>query len=709
MPSVVEQTPYNEYTGNGVATAYPYEFELLDADDLVVTIDGVVIPASDFTLTGVGDQGGGTVTFDTAPGNLTDVLLSRDLALQREIDYQTNGDLQSPTVNLDFNRIWQALQGFWARITNSIRAPYPEQLDELPPAADRANTVLAFDADGQPTVMVPSSGTAADVLIQLARDDDFQFGAAQIGFGPSLVYASGTVGAQLRNFASTASASVGAGLIGYLRNIAGAVATTLYAWLQRREVDAEDFASIQAALNSGASVVNLTAAAYSISTALAIPAGVTLRGRGMAKTTITLTADVSAFTVTNVNDTKVEDLLVVVFATQTAPIYLLTASTVTVTRNTATRIQISSAALSFVGIQITAGGGYGAWTNHFHEWTFGGVGTLVKLGTTTAGSWVRENTFSKFRADDFLYGVDVLNTAGDGAGENVFGPWAAQTSARTLVCIRIPTSTIAENQQNSFHDCAFYDLQAAAVHFTIGTGVRDTSITGATGDPLTPARFSDNGLRTRFSMAPNYLTQLLASGRYQPIPTSATWASTGNTGTATTTQATSYLQLRTGATNPSVAFGFTEVFGGMNNSSLLSVDFGKKFILGFGLSRVTAGASVVGRVQIKNSSAAGPLAAVGLGIQINDLAMTGESYGSALGGVSLGNLTDGASTQIMIIHYPGVRTEWWLDGVYAAQQTDTTKIPSGTVGVRLIGILGNNSVTDAQMFITQPWMWADIT
>lgn len=181
MPSVVEQTPYNEYTGNGVATVYPYEFELLDADDLVVTIDGVVVVTSDFTLAGVGVQAGGTVTFDTAPGNLTAVLLSRELALQREIDYQSNGDLASATVDLDFNRLWQALQGFWARITNSIRAPFPEQLDELPPAADRASKLLAFDSLGQPTVMVPVSGSAADVLVQLADTSSAPNGDAMLG------------------------------------------------------------------------------------------------------------------------------------------------------------------------------------------------------------------------------------------------------------------------------------------------------------------------------------------------------------------------------------------------------------------------------------------------------------------------------------------------------------------------------------------------
>lgn len=511
------------------------------------------------------------------------------------------------------------------------------------------------------------------------------------------------------DLASTASASLGDALVGTRRNISGSVATTVHGWIERREVDAEDFTSIQAALNSGAAIVNLTATAYNISTALAIPAGVTLRGRGLGYTFITLTADVSAFTVTNVNDTLVEDLCVIVFATQTAPIWLLTASTVTVARNYLRRVQVSSATSTFEVIKFAAGGGYGIWNNHAEMISCSGVGTVVKMGTTAVGSWVRENSFTKFYVNGFIYGVDILNTAGDGASENVFDTWGAQTSASTLFCVRIPAvSVIGVNQQNSFNDVAFYDLQASAVQYYIGANVRDTSITGATGDPPTPLRFTDNGLRTRFTTRADFLSQLLASGRYQPVPTSVGWTQ-ALIGSATTAQQATYLQLRTGTTNPSTARAYTEAIGGMCSTSVLSIDFGKKFILGFGLSRATSEAAAVGRVQLKQVQTSGALAAAGLGVQVDNLAMTGESYGAALGGVNIGNLTDGASSAVMIIHYPGVRTEWWVNGAFTAQQVDTTKIPSGAVACYLVSVLGNNSASDCQLFVTQPWIWADLT
>lgn len=180
MPSIVEQTPYNESTANGVATVFPYTFELLDADDLVVYADGVVVPSSDYSVSGVGDQAGGNVTFSVAPADGVVILRSREIALERDTDYQYNGDLREDTLDRDFNRMWQALQGVWSRLTGALRAPYPEQLDELPAAEDRALQLLGFDADGQPIAVAPTSGSAADLALRLADTSSASNGDALV-------------------------------------------------------------------------------------------------------------------------------------------------------------------------------------------------------------------------------------------------------------------------------------------------------------------------------------------------------------------------------------------------------------------------------------------------------------------------------------------------------------------------------------------------
>lgn len=105
MP-VSEQTPVNSYTGNGVTTVFPYTFKLLAQADIEVTVDGVVKTlTTDYSVSGVGVDGGGNVTFVTAPANGTTVVLHRAMAYKRDIDYQENGDLPAATLDEDVDRV----------------------------------------------------------------------------------------------------------------------------------------------------------------------------------------------------------------------------------------------------------------------------------------------------------------------------------------------------------------------------------------------------------------------------------------------------------------------------------------------------------------------------------------------------------------------------------------------------------------------------
>ncbi|MFK8832693.1 phage tail fiber protein [Klebsiella michiganensis] len=107
--SVPNQTPYNIYTANGLTTVFAYEFYLISASDIQVTINGNEV-TSGYTVSGVGNTGGGEVTFLTAPANGSTVIFERVTPTYRLTDYQDNGDLLADTVNKDFDRLWMAIQ-----------------------------------------------------------------------------------------------------------------------------------------------------------------------------------------------------------------------------------------------------------------------------------------------------------------------------------------------------------------------------------------------------------------------------------------------------------------------------------------------------------------------------------------------------------------------------------------------------------------------
>lgn len=86
--SVPNQTPYNIYTANGLSTVFAYEFYLISASDIQVTINGNEV-TSGFTVSGVGNTSGGEVTFITAPANGSTVIFERVTPTYRLTDYQT--------------------------------------------------------------------------------------------------------------------------------------------------------------------------------------------------------------------------------------------------------------------------------------------------------------------------------------------------------------------------------------------------------------------------------------------------------------------------------------------------------------------------------------------------------------------------------------------------------------------------------------------
>lgn len=211
--SVPNQTPYIIYNANGLTTVFPFEFYIITASDIQVSINGVPV-TSGFTVSGVGNVSGGDIIFVTPPANGAVVMLERVVPTYRLTDYQDNGDLLADTVNKDFDRLWMAIQRYGIHLGLALRRPLfggpfdaegyriagladpvndqdaatkkyvesvslaktlrvPESHIGVVPAVDiRANKLLAFNASGDPIAVLPESGSAADVMIQLASTED---------------------------------------------------------------------------------------------------------------------------------------------------------------------------------------------------------------------------------------------------------------------------------------------------------------------------------------------------------------------------------------------------------------------------------------------------------------------------------------------------------------------------------------------------------
>lgn len=217
--SVPNQTPYIIYNANGLTTVFPFEFYIINSGDIQVTINGTVI-TSGYTVSGVGNTGGGDIIFITPPASGSVVMLERVVPMYRLTDYQDNGDLLADTVNKDFDRLWMAIQRYGIHLGLALRRPLfggpfdaegyriekladpvnaqdavtkkylesvslarvlrvPEASVGLVPSLDlRRNKLLAFNNSGDPIPVLPESGSASDVMIELAKPT----GSSHIGY-----------------------------------------------------------------------------------------------------------------------------------------------------------------------------------------------------------------------------------------------------------------------------------------------------------------------------------------------------------------------------------------------------------------------------------------------------------------------------------------------------------------------------------------------
>lgn len=103
--AVPEQTPYKEYTANGVTTSFPLEFDCENQDHLIVTVNDIEPENGQWSFIN------GAVVFLIAPANQAKIVIQRNTPLERNTNYQTtNNSFRPQPVNKDFDRIWWKLQ-----------------------------------------------------------------------------------------------------------------------------------------------------------------------------------------------------------------------------------------------------------------------------------------------------------------------------------------------------------------------------------------------------------------------------------------------------------------------------------------------------------------------------------------------------------------------------------------------------------------------
>lgn len=98
------------YTGNGVLTTFAYPLKIFADTDLQVYVNGVLKTlTTDYTVTGVGNVGGGNVVFGVAPAAVA-ITIKRVVATTQLTDYVAGDSFPAETHEAALDRLTMICQ-----------------------------------------------------------------------------------------------------------------------------------------------------------------------------------------------------------------------------------------------------------------------------------------------------------------------------------------------------------------------------------------------------------------------------------------------------------------------------------------------------------------------------------------------------------------------------------------------------------------------
>jgi hypothetical protein len=270
------------FTGNGVTTTFPFTYKVFSTADVQVIrltistgVETTLTLVTDYNITLNGDQDsnpGGNIVMVTPLLALYKLTATSDIANLQPTDLTNQGGFYPEVITDALDRATIQIQQISDIGDRTLKIPISDGAlnMELPTAASRANSFLAFGATGLPTVVTAGSsgapttitrqnfsGTGAQVAFTLASDPGALGNSAEVFIGGvyqnrttytisglTLTFSAapvlGTDNIEFVNFLTDAIGSTSADLVTYTPAGTGAVARSAQSKM-RDTVSVKDF------------------------------------------------------------------------------------------------------------------------------------------------------------------------------------------------------------------------------------------------------------------------------------------------------------------------------------------------------------------------------------------------------------------------------------------------------------------------------------
>lgn len=164
MTIASEDARSGPYNGNGSTTVFAYDFKALDQAHLVVTlknslgVETVQTITTHYSVSGVGDEGGGNVTMVTPPASGQTLTITRSVPLTQGVDLQNRGGVQPNTLETAYDRLTQISQDTREVQQRTVKFPVSSLLSGIEmPGTATSNAVISWNSSGTALVNGPTS------------------------------------------------------------------------------------------------------------------------------------------------------------------------------------------------------------------------------------------------------------------------------------------------------------------------------------------------------------------------------------------------------------------------------------------------------------------------------------------------------------------------------------------------------------------------
>lgn len=216
MSTLPQQNTINQYVANGVQTIYNYNYLILLNTDIAVYVTpagqlpnplgDIKILNVDYTVTNVGNTGGGTVVFTVAPLISSIVTLARAMQETITTNFSMASTINGANLDSSFQRCMLVSQQIQSQV-NTFCLQYA--VDQYIPAAGQnilpplaSGQIWAGNGAGGITATTIANGTDSLLRSQLASQTMAAPGAAMVGYYNTTTNTPTTVNAALNSLAS---------------------------------------------------------------------------------------------------------------------------------------------------------------------------------------------------------------------------------------------------------------------------------------------------------------------------------------------------------------------------------------------------------------------------------------------------------------------------------------------------------------------------